>query len=360
MKVWIWLLLLAVWIPGALAQEAVAPIIIREYDDEFLKTYDGAELTLLDFCAPQDGYDYAGFPIVFSPDSSRFAYAGALPSGTGLSITRIYVCDLTAETLIPIAGQEGEKLRSLPAWSSDGSQLAYAQADSDGGANLEVVVYDLVTATGQVVFEREEASAAYLVPDIEWGAPGLAFYDVVRTAGEQMQTEVTFISLDANTIHTVLLDEPPAAVIGQWASQGEQTLFVLSAQGSDLTVINPTTNAVEERHGRLEVYSLSAPESLGLTQIETGDEWVVFGPDFNGGLGVTESEHSITIAPDGQKLALVAFENYPFGGKAYIIDNFEQFPYAATPIPGLDAAGLNQPGALYVFWGPTALRIYSD
>jgi hypothetical protein len=56
-------------------------------------------------------------------------------------------------------------------------------------------------------------------------------------------------------------------------------------------------------------------------------------------------------------LAFVTFENYPFGGKAYVMDSFVEFPWQASIIPGMDSAHYNKPGALYVFWGPMGLRI---
>ena len=254
--------------------------------------------------------------------------------------------------MVTVAGQETAKLRSLPAWSPDGSQLVWNEADTDG-SNLETVVYDFAAQTGTVVYQREEPSAAFLVAGVQWGQPGLALYDVVRGADDRMQAAVTLIDPAGEDVRQIAV-EMADNVVGLWAVDR----FVLGAVDNELTVINPASGAVESMVGRLEYYSLSAPDSsIGLTQITAAGEWVVFGPDFNGGLGVNESQYSLTISPDGQKLAIVTFENYPFGGKAYILDQFDGFPYTGTPVSGMDSAGYSQPGALYVFWGPVGLRI---
>lgn len=343
------LLLAAIIAPAASAQENEPLLLIRPYQGNFLLAYDGVEVRPIIEYAPPEGI-YSGFPVVYSPDASRFAYLARVGDGNQ---TRIYIADLANEALIEVAGQDAAKVRSNPAWSPDGERIAWNQVDPSG-ENLQTIVYDFASGSGQVVYERAERSAAFVVPAVEWRPGGLAIYDHITLDSQQHNT-LTYANPNTGEFRTVELDR--VAQIGRWAQYGGTERFVLDVEGSRITVFVPETDTVETITGRLELYSLSATESIGLTQDPSDNQWAVFGPDFNGGLGVDQSEYSVTIAPDGQRLAVVTFENYPFGGKAYILDSFEGFPYASEPIPGLDSAGYSEEGALYVFWGPTGLRI---
>ena len=104
--------LLIAAIPAA-AQETTVPLIIRHYDTSLL-IYDGTEVQRMAFCVPEDGDSYSGFPLIFSPDAARFAYIAFTGSG---NLTHIYVCDLQEQALIPVEGQDAEKIRSTPVLS---------------------------------------------------------------------------------------------------------------------------------------------------------------------------------------------------------------------------------------------------
>lgn len=342
------IVLLIATIPAA-AQETNPPLIIRHYQTSLLM-FDGTELQRMDFCVPEDGHGYSAFPIVFSPDAARFAYVAFIGAG---NLTHIYVCDVAEQVLVPVEGQDAEKVRSMPSWSPDGVRLAWNEVEPSG-ANLQTIVYTFADNSSEVVYERTEGSRAFIVPNIEWGQSGLAVYDEQMAEGEETKFSVTFINPDSAETRTVAL--PANGQINRWAMQGDSEYFVLSVENSQITVLNPQTDEVETLTGRLESHSLSAPEdSLGLSTID--NQWAAFGPDFNGSLSLSGNEYGITISPDGQALAFVTFENYPFGGKAYIVDSFVEFPWQASIIPGMDSAHYNKPGALYVFWGPMGLRI---
>lgn len=331
----------------AAAQNTDSPLLIRHYDGALL-IYNGAQTQPIDFCQPEGGDSYSGFPLVLSPDAARYAFLAFTGSG---NLTRIYVCDLAERALVVIEGQDAEKIRSLPTWSPDSARLAWNEVETSG-ANLQTVVHDFTDST--VVYERTEGSRAFVVPNVEWGQPGLAVYDEVMTTGDQSTYSVTLIDPDSADSRSITLDA--SAQISRWAAQGDDAYFVLSVDGSQITALNPRTGAVETLTGRLEYYSPSAPEdSLGLSVID--GQWTVFGADFSGSLGLSSSEYSVSIAPDGQALAFVTFENYPFAGRAYTMDSFDEFPYQAASVPGFEQARYNEPGALYVFWGSMGLRI---
>lgn len=347
MKKFLILIALLIAALPAAAQES-APLIIRHYDTSLL-TYDGTETRRMDFCVPEDGDSYSGFPIVFSPDASRFAYVAFTGSG---NLTHIYICDLAEQALIPVAGQDAEKVRSTPSWSPDGARLAWNEVEASG-SNLQTVIYDFADNSSEVVYEREQGSRAFIVPNVEWGQSGLAVYDEIMS-GEQPQSVLIYIDPSTGQSQTIELEM--AAQIGRWARYGETERFVLDVAGSQITTFALETLQVETLTGRLEHFSLSAPaDSLGLSVIDS--QWTVFGPDFNGSLGLSGNEYSVTVSPDGQALAFLTFENYPFGGKVYTLDSFVEFPYFAEAIPGFDQSQYNQPGPLYVFWGPMGLRI---
>ncbi|MBZ0299466.1 MAG: hypothetical protein K8J31_07000 [Anaerolineae bacterium] len=342
------LLMTALVVPAVCAQETSAPLIIRAYEGALL-VYDGTSLERMDFCVPDEGETYSGFPLMFAPDATRFAYLALTGSG---NLSRIYVCDLSERALVPVEGQDDARIRSIPAWSPDGTRIAWNQVE-ESGANLQTVVYDFASGSSQVVYDRAEGSRAFVVPSVEWGQSGLAVYDELIPAGDAPYS-VTIVNPDSAEARTITLDAN--AQERRWATQGDMEYFVLNTEGSQITVLDPITGSVETVAGRLEQYSLTAADtSLGLSSID--GEWAVFGPDFNGGLGIGGHEYGATIAPDGQRIAFVTFEDFPFGGKAYVMDSFDSYPYTAAAIPGMDSARYGEPGAIYVFWGPVGTRI---
>lgn len=151
MRVLRWVLLCGLFFgitAGALAQDRERPPLIAKVDSTLYRLHEGA-LLRFDACMPQDGSEVIYRPFA-SPDGWRFAFLAYPPMvvdaiersggiGGGPLPADLWLCDIASGTLTQLAPQPADAsffnldvpdkavTRSFPAWSADGSTLAWTE-----------------------------------------------------------------------------------------------------------------------------------------------------------------------------------------------------------------------------------------
>jgi hypothetical protein len=353
----------------AAAQEADMPLIVVRFDDPTLYAYDGAALTPICAVAGEEPYGQ----VAVSPDGQRIAFMTrpafvvAAPEGSmgeGMMANKLYFCDLASGATQVVADQpegattiDGYMIYSMPAWSPDGTGLAWNQRDAMG-EGVTTILYDLAQGVS-AEHQRPGRSAAFVIPGIEWGAAGVVYYDMPMTAdGTAGAGEVTLIDPATGDAQTLPVLAETRVLGANWATfEGREVVVLNGQQGGEVIYLDPETGAIASALGMLEYYSRLAPEtSVRLSPPHTeGISWVASETEGSMALGVTGMQvGEIAISPDGEQVAFITFENRPYGGKAYVMRGTD----TATAARIADASGFfNEAGALYVYWAPLGMRI---
>lgn len=145
--------------------------------------------------------------------------------------------------------------------------------------------------------------------------------------------------------------------------------YVVSTYGQPDKIVDLATNQTSEMPGTLVKVSALAPSDVFVQVMPMttyNNEWVITSPAFSAALGIAApSPESLAIAPDGKQFAFITYENYPYGGKVYIVNDLGQFGAAlgvkpqaegVIHIPEFDAH-YGEPGALSVYWGPSMMKL---
>jgi hypothetical protein len=341
------------------------PIVVRLFGSDVLYSVRGDTVEALDYCQPQEDV-YNGFPIELSPDGTRFAFLATttLPgeqagmNNGAFNADNVYICNMQDETLTQITTQpEGATagttvedsvytVYGTPAWSPDGTQIAWAQVNTPDGTT-QLVVYNLEAETSEVLSEG-----------------GLVLADVVYTTpertGEDQRSILVYRANGEDVVETT--EFASAQVNGGWVLyEGDYHLFAQDAEGVG-ALYNPASGEFVRYEGVVEYYSLLAPEtSLGLVNLPTESvglfQWAVRGEGFTTPLGIEGNQYGFTLSPDGQQVIYVTFASYPDGGQAFLLPDPTDLA-SAQPIAALNELNIGTP--IYVHWAPLGQRIVNQ
>jgi hypothetical protein len=370
---YLFILLLLVASSSVTAQDELPPLLILRFLDETVYQYQDGEVTSLDECVP-DGEFRAISTLWPSPDGFRFAFLTRLPSANG-NANNLHICDLRDRRWIPVTRQpQTQFIHSAPAWSPDGGKLAFTRL-IQGQNRMEFVLYDLADNSEQVVYQRDmTVSSSSLPQQVAWGAVGPVAFNVniqdqARPAvSEYVWYPQEFITQAAEgaavvrqldsfyeSLQLVTLDDPMSMS------------YVVSNYGQPGKALDLATNEVVDLgEGSIVTINPLAPQLYAHSVvISISPEWSINGSNFSTALGIPAPvSESLAISPDGQQLAFITFENYPRGGKVYVVTDIsgfiqsmggEQFE-AVVHLPEFDAH-YGEPGALGLYWGPSALAL---
>ncbi|MBE7514445.1 MAG: PD40 domain-containing protein [Anaerolineales bacterium] len=355
--------------PIAAAQPLDPPLFLLMDGD--LWAYNEASTTLTQLTR----WGYNQTPVV-SPDGRRVAYAstaeiaiealrryGETPN---IPPANIWIWDVASGTATRIAQQPANASfgmgyqtetfvrRSTPAWSPDGTMLAWVeetvtQTTTGGQASLQAVpqltIYDFRVNAARAVVPIDNRSMPVGIP--QWGKSGIALR--LPQTGASDTPGDRFIAYNDAGLKTFDLVLPP--VTGSfildygWVNQIGQEYLGAAYQNGSWTLINPANATTLKATGVPELYSLRAPSgvsarwsprSMGFSWIATGNGQDVALSTFSG------VPSQFALAPSGQALAYIADAVYLLrGGKT-------------IRIPGTERVATNR--LAYLTWGAMGYR----
>lgn len=344
---------------------------------------EGADtLRALDFCMPSEREPIRS-NLSVSPNGTKFVFraepeivtdaierSGGI--GGGELPSDIWLCDLEAETLTRVAGQPEDAalfdpngapdsyiVHGFPAWSPDGTRLAWTQFGS-GDSPMQLVTYDLATGEATVIIEA--LPPQYGVPTtltVTWGEPGIALISWEYEADSGPLLHV--YAYDADDGHLIdSLDFPQG--YGQNAGEGVTSIFWVENSDNDGIAMLFADNHFEvftpgigtsHRIPALEFYSLSAPDNA-MT--------LVYGPFM--------SEENSWASRDGETFTSLPISPYlytnlfDFGispaGDAIAYEDTQVYVWngeQAAAVPG--TIPQNTYAGFSLAWAPVGIRAYN-
>lgn len=348
---------------AASAQDATSPVLLLINGEDIWGAYPSG-LARLTFSG------YASRPAL-SPTGNQFAYPvidqigiQALQRTGGLVSelpSNIAVVDLTTRTETMAATQPdgatfnaGEPahavVRSAPAWSPDGSALAWTEDAAPEGVRT-LVVYTLGGSAQALVTDLPLQAGFQQTLPVRWGGPGIALHSVTAAPDPSAGTPMRDTFLIYSPQGALLAETPITPVQGEYVydfewidDRGVDKLGIIYSTGR-WDVIDPATGAVAPLDGSPELYSLSAPDGLAVV---FGVANLPNGVSFTWRVGATPLPYTgpiewLGISPAGDALA------YANQGIAYIWRDG-----VAEPIFGTNDWNSV---ASDVLWGPTGWRV---
>jgi hypothetical protein len=360
---------------SATAQDKTLSLLILSLGDDTVYQYQGGEVTPIDSCTPK-GETRQLSQLWVSPDGLYYAFLTQSPNATSAA-NNLRLCDLQTSTLIPVTGQpQTEVIHSSPAWSLDGMKLAFVRL-FQGADRLELVIYDVASRAAKVVYQRDmDVSSGSLPPQVVWGGIGPIVFNInadgqaLPEFSEYIWYPQEFISREIEDQAVVRKLTPYYSEIQAINLQDGAFSYMVSNYNQPGKLLDLATNeVVDAPAGTLVKINPQDRTHFGQSFVmNNGGETIINGPDYSAALGISDvTNESVSISPDGGQFAFITFENYPYGGKVYVVDDVSRFLASmgsgelegVTHLPEFDAH-YGEPGAVALFWGASTMMLHSE
>jgi len=318
------------------------PLLVSTYG-EIYKVQNG-ELVELN---TGEGYSYSPD---YNPEGTQFAYRTwsqitidfvaqqveefGTWGGEGELPTDIAIYDLATDTYTVISSQpdsaDSETLlrgvrRSAPKWSPDGTKLAWTEVfpvldEAENFAEIySLVVYDIATATTQVIAEGLPPAMIYSIPhDIQWGKEGLylhIFNYLEDRVGEQF---IYYPLVAGNGDYSIFFDTDeanPASISIFITTYNDKEVFAVSYPNGTLRLISDG-GQYEDLVGAAPMkYSAFTPDGLANSMVVVNGNnalsYTVTNPETQFQEILVENAYSfdgIQISPDGKSVAYINWD----------------------------------------------------
>lgn len=240
-------------------------------------------------------------------------------------------------------------VRSAPAWSPDGTRLAWLEFPF-GGSEARLMQFDLaqrLTAATAITAPVVEGRA----PAVIWGAGGIALNLGLSASGDQ---EFRLITPGGAALSTALLRPTfnETVLIEAWVQDGERSLFGVLLSSGWWTLFDPATGAALPAGRSPEMIALRAPgSSLALRFSFSSDMGLYWEgrdplPSDDAAPAFPSDPSRTTLSPDGRAIAFLGYPNYT---SAALWANGSINAISETGGDGL------QVGA--IMWGPAGWRL---
>ena len=320
---------------------------------------------------------------VLSPDGSRVAYNSwatitveTIAQGKqvmGFVPSNIWILDTATGNAVRAADQppgasfwqdgvtDKVIMRGTPAWSPDGSQIAWAELLVPEG-RYQLVTYNVANGA-QTVVENQlpypfSDGGFVAIPDVTWGNQGITV-DVVAVNAATIDFEERLYLyapsgglIRDNLIGSSVTEWPFTKA---WTTYNGQQYFGLTYPSGKRFLLDPVTGNQQPMPAIPELYSLTTPDGSTSAFVApnidaTGnieEHWTVTYPDRTQEqtLPFAGTPGNIAIASDGQSLAYISDAIYVWSNGT------------ATAVPGTQ--GIGSSWDVSVVWGATDWRVRS-
>jgi Tol biopolymer transport system component len=187
-----------------------------------------------------------GFAPAWSPDGSRIAFQGISVDGTS---SGIFVMDVDGTARRLLTGGDSWS----PRWSPDGSRIAFLTCipnEDNGSSPMCDMTYSVMNADGSGEVTLARTNFAGTIPPAEWSPDGKK---IAFVGGEGCCADLYVINTDGSGL--AQLTRLGTVTGADWSPDGRMlalraagSVYVINADGSDLTELTNDVGSLVVRH----------------------------------------------------------------------------------------------------------------
>jgi hypothetical protein len=300
------------WASG---DSALTPLTSNAYVQEVALSPDGTRLAVLVLS-----------PVTIDAVQRVGGFSGYWPMdiaivkiGTG-AITTVAAQPADARLFAADGSPDNAWLRGLPAWSPDGTKLAWTEMHYPSFAPEQnrLVIYDTASGTAQPIVTGlpEPAGAGPPPIGVIWSDAGIALWvPNFDATNSTFPTDFFIYSPDGTLLSQTRIPDDSSKIVTEYdwitTPQGAQ-LGLLYGDGT-WELVDPHTGTRQPAAAPVEIYSLLAPETslafrftinLNANDYWQNHDWEVVQPDGQT-VPLAYHGHDLLIAPDGNSYAYV-------------------------------------------------------